>query len=184
MKFLNLLIFALCFCACATGSNIKNITNTGRTIPVFMSGAQQRTAFKTSFENNGKEYNFLLLANKKNGYTNFKIIGDFASILASVNLRDNNFEYESTSPLFSDYKIKQALEEILLALFAPEEQKNLNYRYYFKNGETLPYKLKQKSKLADKTFLFENYNGNVPQDITVKAKLNLIQIKLKLLANE
>lgn len=184
MKFLNLIILALCFCACATGSNIKNIADTGREIPVFMSGAKQRTAFKTSFKNDGKEYNFLLLANKKNGYSNFKIIGDFASILASVNLRDNNFEYESTSPLFSDYKMKQALEEILLALFAPKEQKNLNYRYYFKNGENLPYKLKQKSKLADKTFLFENYNGNVPQNITVKAKLNLIQIKLKLLANE
>lgn len=184
MKFLNLLILALCFCACATSSTIKNGTNLqGREIPVFMSGGQHRTAFKTTLEKQGETNNFLLLANKKDGYTNFKIIGDFASIFASVNLKNNNFEYESNSPLLSDPQIKQALEEILLALFAPKEQKNLSYKYYFKKGETLPYKLKQKSKLADKTFLFENYKDGFPQDITIKAKLNLIKIKLELLTN-
>ena len=185
MKFLYLVIFALCFCACATSPNVKKSVDTAnRVTPVFMTGTQHRTAFKMTFEDNGKEYNFLLLANRKNGYINFKFIGDFASVLASVNLRDGNFAYESISPLLEDAKIKQAFEEVLLALFAPKEQKNLSYKYYFKKGENLPYKLKQKSKLANKTFLFENYNGNVPQNITIKAKLNLIKIKLELLTNE
>ena len=185
MKFLYLVIFALCFCACAISPNIKKDADTiNRETPVFMKDTQHRTAFKMTFEDNGKEYNFLLLANGKDGYINFKFIGDFASVLASVNLTDGNFNYESISPLLEDDRIKQAFEEVLLALFAPEEQKNLSYKYYFKKGETLPYKLKQKSKLANKTFLFENYNGSVPQNITIKAKLNLIKIKLELLANE
>jgi len=185
MKFLYLVIFALSFCACATTSTVKTSADLqGKNIPVFMTGDKHRTAFKMSFENDGKEYNLLLLANKKDADINFKIIGDFASILASVNLRGNNFEYESTSPLLADPRITQALEEVLLALFSPKEYENLKHKYYFKKDESVPFKLKQKSPLADKTFLFENYKDNLPQNITIKAKLNLIQIKLKLLTNE
>ena len=96
MKFLNLLVLALCFCACATSSNInKSTEKTNKILPVFMMGEQQRTALKTTLEAQGKTYNFLLLATKKDGYTNFKLIGDFAAVLVSVNLRGNDFEYES-----------------------------------------------------------------------------------------
>ena len=117
MKFLNLLILTLCFCACATSSNIKNLTETeGKTIPVFMANGQQRTAFKITLTAEGKTYNFLLLATKKDGYTNFKLIGYFAAVLASVNLKEGSFEYESAAPVFTP-ETKTAFEEILLALF-------------------------------------------------------------------
>ena len=182
MKFLNLLILALCFCACATSYGIKKSTETpGQIIPVFMTTGQQRAALKTTLEAKGKTYNFLLLATKKDGFTNFKLIGDFAAVLASANLRGNDFEYESITEIFPPKAIK-ATEEILLALFAPGEQKNLKYKYYFKKGEILPYKLKQKGQ-TNKTFLFENYDGNTPQNITVKTKFNLIKIEFELLAH-
>ena len=183
MKFLNLLILVLCFCACATSSNIKQTNDQTKTIPAFMTGSEQRTALKTTLEAKEKAYSFLLLANKKEDYTNIKLIGDFATILASVNLRGNNFEYENSSPLLSNPKVKQSLEEILLALFAPKECENLKHKYYFKKGENLPYKLKQKGQVT-KTFLFENYNGNVPQNITVTTKFNIVKINFELLAHD
>ena len=180
MKFLNLLILALCFCACATSSAIKKSEGkTEKTIPVFMTGGQQRTALKTTLEAQGKTYNFLLLAAKKDDYINFKLIGDFAAVLASVNLRENNFEYESIAEIFPPQAIK-TMEEILLALFAPE---NLGkHKYYFKKGESLPYKLKQSGQI-NKTFLFENYDGNIPQNITVSTKFNVVKIDFELLAH-
>ena len=183
MKFLNLLILALCFCACATGSNVRK-TESGaeRNIPVFMSGAEQRTALRTTLKASNKAHSFLLLANKKDGYTNFKIIGDFATVLASVNLSGGNFEYESSSPLLENPNVKQALEEVLLALFAPDNMGK--HKYYFKKGENLPYKLKQQSKIADKTFLFKNYEGNIPQNITVTTKFNIVKINFELLAHD
>lgn len=181
MKILNLLIFTLCFCACATSYNIKNTSEReGKIIPVFMTGGQQRTAFKTSLETKEKTYNFLLLANRKDNYINFKLIGDFATVLTSVNLRNNDFEYEIAAPIFTP-EVKKALEEILLALFSPSEQKN--YKYYFKKGENLPFKLKQKGQI-NKTFLFENYDGDIPQKITVKTKFNVVKIEFELLAHE
>ena len=197
MKFLNLLILALCFCACATGSRIENnLEGSQKNRPVFMSNGEKRTALKTSFDANKKNYSFLLLASKKENYINFKIIGDFASVLASVNLHGNSFDYEIISPVFSE-EITQALEEILLTLFvqnaaltkqskkvAVYKQGNLKQKYYFKEGESLPYKLKQTSPLANKTFLFENYKDGVPQKITVKAKFNLIEINFDLLAHD
>lgn len=182
MKFLNLLILALCFCACATSQNIRNIDGQTKKIPVFMSGTKQRTALKTMLEADKKIYNFLLLANKKDGYINFKIIGDFAAVLASVNLRGAAFEYESSSPILTDQKAKQAFEEILLALFAPNALDK--HKYYFKKGESLPYKLKQKSEVADKTFLFKNYDGNIPQNITVTTKFNIVKVSFELLAHD
>lgn len=197
MKFLYLLIFALCFCACAGTSTLKKEdASTNKNTPVFMTENTKRTAFKMTFEDSGKEYNILLLANRKNGYVNFKFIGDFASVLASVNLKDGKFEYKSISPLLENDKIKQALEETLLALFAGKgtpskesksaivyKQDNLKYKYYFNKGENNPYKLKQTSPLANKTFLFENYKEDIPQNITVAAKFNLIKINLELLTN-
>ena len=195
MKFLNLLILALCFCACATSSVIeKSEGKTEKTIPVFMTGAEQRTALKTTLDAQGKTYNFLLLANKKDGYINFKIIGDFAAVLASVNLRGNDFEYESIAEIFPP-QTTRAIEEILLALFepgtpterasdtSPNKYENLRYYYSFKKGETLPYKLKQKGQVT-KTFLFENYDGNIPQNITVKTKFNAVKIDFELLAHD
>lgn len=181
MKFLNLLILTLCFCACATSSNIKKTAETdGRIIPVFMANGEQRTALKTTLEAKGKTYNFLLLATKKDGYTNFKLIGDFAAVLTSVNLREKTFEYETDANMFPP-QAKTAFEEILLALFAPD---NLNgQKYYFKKGETLPYKLKQKGQV-NKTFLFNNYDGNTPKNITVKTKLNIVKIGFEVLAHE
>lgn len=180
MKFLNLLILALCFCACATSSNIKKTAKTqNRIIPVFMTAGEQRTALKTTIETKGKNYNFLLLATKKDDYTNLKLIGDFAAVLASVNLRGTDFEYESLAPIFTP-EIKNAMEEILLALFVPGEQKKLKHKYYFKKGETLPYKLKQKGQI-NKTFLFEDYTGNIPQKITVKTKFNVVKINFEVL---
>ena len=180
MKFLNLLILALCFCACATSSNIKKSAESeGRTIPVFMANGEQRTALKTSLKAKEKTYNFLLLATQKDGYINFKLIGDFAAILASVNLRGTDFEYESLAPVFTS-ETQTALEEILLALFSPKGQEN--YKYYFKKSETLPYKLKQKGQI-NKTFLFEDYIGNIPQKITVKTKFNVVKIDFEVLAH-
>ncbi len=182
MKFLNLLVLALCFCACTTGSNIKKSDETSNKIrPAFMTGAQQRTAFKTTIEADKKTYNFLLLANKKDGYINFKIIGDFAAVLTSVNLRGKDFEYESSSPLLSNEKAKQAFEEVVLALFAPNALGK--HKYYFKKGESLPYKLKQSGQI-NKTFLFENYDGNIPQNITVTTKFNIVKVSFELLAHD
>ena len=198
MKFFNLLILALCFCACATGSRIEKSSQTAKQeIPVFMTNGAKRTALKTSFDIKNKSYNFLLLATKKGNYINFKIIGDFASVLASVNLRGNSFDYEIISPIFSEETAK-ALEEILLTLFVPNEnlikqskkvsvykQGNLKQKYYFKEGEILPYKLKQTSPIINKTFLFENYDANgKPHKITVNTKYNLIKIDLELLAHD
>ena len=196
MKFLNLLILALCFCACTAGQNIKKINETqGRVIPTFMTGPEQRTALKTTLEVREKAHSFLLLANKKEGYINFKLIGDFAAVLASINLRGNDFEYESSSPLLSNPNVQRALEEILLALFAPgtpvrrvsdttpNKYENLEYNYYFKKGENLPYELKQKGE-TNKTFLFEDYDGNIPQKITVKTKFNVVKINFELLAHD
>ncbi len=195
MKFLNLIILALCFCACATSQNIKKSAETeGRIIPVFMANGEQRTALKTNLEAKDKTYNFLLLATKKDDYTNFKLIGNFAAILASVNLRGTDFEYESLAPVFTP-ETQKALEEILLALFSPgnpsrhiseiknDERENLKYYYSFKKGEILPYKLKQKGQV-NKTFLFENYAGNIPQKITIKTKFNVVKINFELLAHE
>ena len=180
MKFCNLLVFALCFCACATNSVIKtNTDTTEKTIPVFMTGTKQRAAFKTGFKTDNKTYNFLLLANKKEDYINFKVIGDFAAVLVSANLRGNSFEYETLSPLFADKKTRQAFEEILIALFTPNALGK--HKYYFKKGENLPYKLKQSGQV-NKTFLFENYEDSIPQNIIIKAKFNLIEITLDLLA--
>ena len=66
MKFLNLLILALFFCACTTSSGIKKSErNTEKVIPVFMTNGQQRTAFKTTLDAKGKTYNFLMLTTKK-----------------------------------------------------------------------------------------------------------------------
>ena len=184
MKFLNLLILTLCFCACATSSSIKKADETPTKItPAFMTGNEQRAALKTTIEADNKAYNFLLLANKKDGYINFKIIGDFAAVLASVNLRGNVFEYENSSPLLENPQARQAFEEVLLALFAPKEQKNLKHKYYFKKGEILPFKLKQKGQV-NKTFLFENYDGNTPQKITVRTKFNVVKINFELLAHK
>ena len=184
MKFLNLLILALCFCACTAGQNIKKITETqDRIVPVFMTGTEHRTALKTTLEIKEKAHSFLLLANKKEDYINFKLIGDFAAVLASINLHGNDFEYESSSPLLSNPNVQKAVEEILLALFAPTEQENLKYNYYFKKDENLPYKLKQKGETS-KTFLFEDYNGNIPQKITVKTKFNVVKINFELLAHD
>lgn len=198
MKFLYPLIFALCFCACAGTSPLKNEPGfTPKNTPIFMAGNAKRTALKMTFEYSGKEYGFLLLANKKNDYVNFKFIGDFASVLASINLKEGKFEYENISPLLENEKIKQALEETLLALFANKgkptkegkstityKQGNLKYKYYFNKGENNPYKLKQTSPLANKTFIFENYIQDIPQNIVVKAKFNLIKINFELLAND
>lgn len=198
MKFLYLLIFALCFCACAGTSTLKKeAASAPKNVPVFMNESAKRTALKMTFEHSGKEYGFLLLANKKSDYVNFKFIGDFASVLASVNLKNGKFEYETISPLLENEQIKQALEETLLALFsnkgAPQKesksaitykQGNLKYKYYFNKGESNPYKLKQTSPLANKTFLFENYKKDIPHSIVVKAKLNLIKINFELLAND
>ena len=198
MKFLYLLIFALCFCACASTSALKKeAVSTNKNTPVFMTENAKRTALKMTFEHSGKEYGFLLLANKKNDYVNFKFIGDFASILASVNLKNGQFEYETVSPLLENEQIKQALEETLLALFSDKgtplkesksaviyKQGDLKYKYYFNKGENNPYKLKQTSPLANKTFLFENYKKDIPQNIVVKVKLNLIKINFELLAND
>ena len=183
MKFLNLLILTLCFCACATSSNINKSAKTeGQITPVFMVHGEQRTALKTTLEAKGKAYNFLLLATKKDGYTNFKLIGDFATVLASLNFHGKTFEYESNAEIFPP-QAKSAFEEILLALFAPSEHKNLKYKYYFKKGETLPYKLKQKGQV-NKTFLFNNYDGNTPQNITVKTKFNVAKIDFEVLAHK
>ncbi|MBO4708134.1 MAG: hypothetical protein J5594_06265 [Elusimicrobiaceae bacterium] len=183
MKFLNLIILALCFCACTAGQNIKKINETqGRVIPAFMTGKEQRTALKTTLEVKEKAHSFLLLANKKEDYINFKLIGDFAAVLVSINLRGNDFEYESSSPLLSNPNVQRALEEILLALFAPEKCKNLKHKYYFKKGENLPYELKQKGEM-NKTFLFEDYDGNIPQKITIKTKFNVVKINFELLAH-
>ena len=181
MKFLNLLVLALCFCACATSSNIRKSSETGKTIPAFMTEGQQRTALKTTLEADNKAYNFLLLANKKEDYINFKIICDFAAVLASVNLRGGDFEYESSSPLLENPQAKQALEEVLLALFAPAAQ--TKHKYYFKKGESLPYKLKQSGQIK-KTFLFENYAGNIPQKIIVTTKFNIVKVSFALLAHD
>ena len=184
MKFLNLLILVLCFCACTAGQNIKKITETqDKVIPVFMTGPEHRTALKTTLEIKEKAHSFLLLANKKEDYINFRLIGDFAAVLASINLRGNNFEYESSSPLLSNPKVQRAVEEILLALFAPVEQENLKYKYYFKKGENLPYELKQKGE-TNKTFLFEDYDGNIPRKITVTTKFNIVKINFELLAHD
>lgn len=181
MKFLNLLILALCFCACTASQNIKTSAKTdAKIMPVFMAEDQQRTALKTMLEAKGQTYNFLLLANKKDDYINFKLIGDFAAVLTSVNLRNNNFEYESSSPLLENPQAKQAFEEVLLALFAPNAQGK--HKYYFKKGESLPYKLKQNGQ-TNKTFLFENYAGNIPQKITVKTKFNVVKINFEVLAH-
>ena len=183
MKFLNLLVLSLCFCACATTTGIKESAQTpNKIIPVFMANGQHRTALKTTLEAKGKSYNFLLLATKKDGYTNFKLIGDFAAILASLNLRENTFEYENVAENFPPQTIT-ALEEILFALFAPNNHENLKYKYYFKKGENLPYKLKQKGQ-TNKTFLFEDYDGNIPQKITVKTKFNVVKINFELLAHD
>lgn len=179
MKFLNLLILSVFFCACATGINIQKSAEENKIIPVFMAEGQQRTALKTTLEAKDKTYNFLLLATQKDGYINFKLIGDFAAVLASLNLRSTDFEYESAAPIFTT-ETKQAFEEILLALFAPD---NLNtQKYYFKKGEILPYKMKQKGQI-NKTFLFEDYYGNIPQKITVKTKFNIVKINFELLKN-
>lgn len=197
MKFFNLLILTLCFCACATGSRIeKSSQTTKQKIPVFMTDGAKRTALKTSFDIKNKSYNFLLLATQKENYINFKIIGDFASVLASVNLRGNSFDYEIISPVFTEETAK-AFEEILLTLFVPNEnlikqnkkvsvykQGNLKQKYYFKEGEILPYKLKQTSPIINKTFLFENYKDGVPHKITVNTKFNLVKIDLELLAHD
>lgn len=197
MKFFNLLILTLCFCACATGSRIEMDHQTAKQeIPVFMADGEKRTALKTSFDIKNKSYNFLLLATKKENYINFKIIGDFASLLASVNLRGNNFDYEIISPIFNG-EITQVLEEILLTLFVPNEelikqkekvtvykQGNLKQKYYFQEGEILPYKIKQISPIINKTFLFENYKDGVPHKITVNTKFNLVKIDLELLAHD
>ena len=180
MKFLNLLILAIFFCACATTSNFQKSTETGKIIPVFMAEGKQRTAFKITLEAQDKTYNFLLLANKKDGYINFKLIGNFAAVLASLNLRGTDFEYESAAPFFTP-EIKTAFEEILLALFAPSNSNT--QKYYFKKGEILPYKLKQKGQI-NKTFLFENYDGNIPRNITVKTKFNVVKINFELLVND
>ena len=180
MKFLNLLILSVFFCACATGINIQKSAEENKIIPVFMAEGQQRTALKTTLEAKDKTYNFLLLATQKDGYINFKLIGDFAAVLASLNLRGTDFEYESAAPVFTP-ETKQAFEEILLALFAPN---NLSkQKYYFKKGEILPYKLKQKGQV-NKTFLFEDYDGNIPQKITVKTKFNIVKINFELLKND
>ena len=183
MKFLNLLILTLCFCACATSPNIKKSAEMqNRAIPVLMTADGQRTALKTNLEAKGKTYNFLLLANKKEGYINFKLIGDFAAVLASVNLRGQDFEYESMAPIFTP-ETQKAFEEILLALFAPGEDKNLKHKYYFKKGENLPYKLKQKGQVT-KTFLFNNYYGNIPQKIVIQTKFNIVKINFEVLSHE
>ncbi len=182
MKFLNLIILSLFFCACTTGIVKESAEMQNKVIPIFMTGEKQRTALKTTLETNKKAHSFLLLANKNGKYINFKIIGDFAAVLASVNLYNGNFEYESSSPLLENQNVKQAFEEILLALFAPN---NLGkHKYYFKKGENLPYKLKQKSEVADKTFLFRNYKGNIPQEITVTTKFNIVKINFELLAHD
>ena len=188
----------LCFCACASGHRIENVklVNTQKDKPVFMNDGQKRTVLKMSFDINKKNYNFLLLATKKENYINFKIFGDFASVISSVNLRGGNFDYEIIPP-FSTDEITQALEEILLTLFeknadlikqsekvAVYKQGALKQKYYFNEGDNLPYKLKQTSPLANKTFLFENYKDGVPQNITVKAKFNLIEINFDLLAHD
>lgn len=183
MKFLNLLVLSLCFCACATTSGIKeSAQTTGKVIPVFMANGQHRTALKTTLETKGKTHNFLLLATKKEGYINFKLIGDFAAVLASLNLHENNFEYENVAEIFPPQAVT-TFEEILLALFAPDKQENLKHKYYFKEGENLPYKLKQEGQV-NKTFLFENYDGNIPQNITVKTKFNVVKINFELLAHD
>lgn len=185
MKSLNLIILALCFCACTNSSNIKKSAEIpARAVPVFMAGMENRTALKITLEAKGKNYNFLLLANKKENFINFKLIGDFAAVLASVNLRGGDFEYETISPLLSDIKAKQVFEEILLALFASGEYGDLKYKYYFNTGEIVPYKLKQKSQLLDKIFLFEDYKGTVPQKITVKTKFDIVKIDFELLAHD
>jgi len=198
MKFIYLFVFALCFCACASNPALKKeAASTPKNIPVFMTENAKRTALKMTFEDSGKEYGFLLLANKKSDYVNFKFIGDFASVLASVNLKNGKFEYETISPLLENEQIKQALEETLLALFSDRgtplkesksaityKQGNLKYKYYFNKDENTPYKLKQTSPLANKTFLFENYKKGIPHNIVVKAKLNLIKINFELLAND
>ena len=180
MKFLNLIILSIFFCACATSISIQKSAEAGKIIPIFMDEGQQRTALKTMHEAQGKTYNFLLLATQKDGYINFKLIGDFAAVLASLNLRGTDFEYESVAPVFTQ-ETKKAFEEILLALFAPD---NLNtQKYYFKKGEILPYKLKQKGQI-NKTFLFEDYDGNIPQKITVKTKFNIVKINFELLVHD
>ena len=62
MKFLNLLVLSLCFCACATTTGIKESAQTsGKITPVFMADGQHRTALKTTLEAKGKSYNFLFI---------------------------------------------------------------------------------------------------------------------------
>ncbi len=195
MKFLNLLILALCFCACAINQNIKKSTETdSRIIPVFMANGEQRAALKTTLKTKGKTYSFLLLATQKDGYINFKLIGDFAAVLTSVNLSGKTFEYETNADIFPP-QAKSAFEEILLALFdpgtpsrkvsdnTPNKYENLRYYYKFKKGENVPYKLKQKGQI-NKTFLFEDYAGNIPQKITVKTKFNVVKIDFEVLSHD
>lgn len=196
MKTLNIFILLIALCACAPKAILENSTEKLRPVPIFLTGETKKVAFKASMRQKNKDINVLLLANKRNDIINIRLIGAFATQMADINLQNGIFTYVQ-EPSFLDEQALLALEDILLTLFSKPtnlisqsakmqiyKTGSLKQKYYFKEGQKTPYKLKQKSEGINKTFLFEDYKNGLPNKIDISAKYGLVNLNLENLTNK